>query len=319
MKPIHDNRRKLELKHHEKLFTRGTRHVFHYENLYGAVPFVKLILAMTFLRKPGLRNAESLALNKVELRLKTLPAGFDGCRLLLITDTHFGSIDNFAEKIISIAERADYDYCILGGDYSLRFYRGHWRGELDKLARFLKAGSRVFAVLGNHDDYATAEQLHGHGVEVLTNEHVCLESGGDKIYLVGIDDCHYYAAAELQEAQEGIADGAFKILISHSPELYAEAAQAGFSLYLAGHTHAGQLCLPGGIVLMSRTPGPRMLVKGLWKHNDMVGYTSAGAGSAGVAARFFCPPELALLTLVRDGNSGQKTANPQNFRKNHGN
>ncbi len=300
MRPIHENRRKLEQEHHERLFTRGTKHIFHCENLYGFVPFVKLVLAATFLRKAALRNAENVALNKVDLRTKGLPTGFDGGRVLFITDAHLGTIDNFAEKIIALADRAEYDYCVLGGDYSLRSYPEQWRGELDKLARFLKGKSRVFAVLGNHDDYRTAEQLDGHGVEVLINEHVCLERGAEKIYLVGIDDCHYYAAAELAEAQEGIADGAFKILVSHSPELYAEASDAGFSLYLAGHTHAGQLCLPGGIALMSRTPGPRMLIRGKWEYRDMVGYTSSGAGSAGVAARFFCPPEVALLTLAKD-------------------
>jgi predicted MPP superfamily phosphohydrolase len=300
MRPIHENRRKLEQEHHERLFTRGTKHIFHYENLYGFVPFVKLVLAATFLRKPALRNAENVALNKVDLRAKGLPAGFDGCRVLFIADAHFGTIDNFAERIIALADKAEYDYCVLGGDYSLRFYPGQWRGELDKLARFLRGKSRVFAVLGNHDDYGTAEQLHGHGVEVLINEHVCLERGGDRIYLAGIDDCHYYASAELEEAQAGITDGAFKVLVSHSPELYAEAERAGFSLYLAGHTHAGQLCLPGGIAVMSRTPGPRMLIRGKWEYGDMVGYTSSGAGSAGVAARFFCPPEVALLTLAKD-------------------
>ena len=303
MKRIHYNRERLERTHKDRVFTHGTKHRVHYEEMYGLVPMVRLMLKLTFLERVGRRNAESVFLNEFEVGLSNLPEGFDGCRILLITDLHFGGMEDFAEKLVGVVAGAEYDYCILGGDYSFRHYSQGWQEELDELVRFLKERSGVFAILGNHDVYDTAERLDGLGVEVLLNGHVCLERGGDRAYVVGVDDCHYYNAAEFEEAQVGIAEGAFKMLLCHSPEMYVEAERAGYSLYLAGHTHAGQLCLPGGVAVVSRTPGPRMLIKGLWRHGGMVGYTSSGAGSAGVAARFFCPPEIALMTLRRQSRT----------------
>jgi predicted MPP superfamily phosphohydrolase len=117
------------------------------------------------------------------------------------------------------------------------------------------------------------------------------------VILVGLDDCHYYGAADIDLATSDIPDGAFTIMLCHSPEFYKEAERAGFSLYLAGHTHGGQLCLPGGIAVAYCAAVPRKFIKGEWLYGRIKGYTSYGAGSSGVPARLFCPPEVALITL----------------------
>ena len=88
------------------------------------------------------------------------------------------------------------------------------------------------------------------------------------------------------------------ILLSHSPETHREAAALGYDLQLSGHTHGGQICLPGGIPILHNAPGCRReLIAGPWREGSMLGYTSRGAGAAGVAARFFCPPEITIHTL----------------------
>ena len=92
---------------------------------------------------------------------------------------------------------------------------------------------------------------------------------------------------------------AFRILLCHSPEVYRQAEGFGTSFFLAGHTHGGQICLPGRIPVISHAPGARGCISGLWRYRDMVGHTGVGAGSSGVPARFFCPPEIAVLTLRR--------------------
>lgn len=94
------------------------------------------------------------------------------------------------------------------------------------------------------------------------------------------------------------------ILLSHSPETWREAAALKFDLLLAGHTHGGQLCLPGGMPLVRNAPVPRRLLAGPWTEGTLTGYTSRGTGACGVAARLFCPPEITLHTLRRTASSG---------------
>ncbi|MGB3390432.1 MAG: hypothetical protein WBA88_20910, partial [Pseudaminobacter sp.] len=91
----------------------------------------------------------------------------------------------------------------------------------------------------------------------------------------------------------------FSVLLSHTPEIYRQAAHAGFDVLLAGHTHGGQICLPGGVPITLDAKLPRAMGAGAWIYNDMVGYTSVGAGTSIVAARLNCPPEITLHQFVR--------------------
>jgi predicted MPP superfamily phosphohydrolase len=168
---------------------------------------------------------------------------------------------------------------------------------LERLTQCLTGKSKVFGILGNHDEYRMGEFLVDLGVEMLTNEHACYRKGDQSIYLVGLDDCHYYGAADIDLAVCDLPDDAFKIMLCHSPAFYKEAERAGFSLYLTGHTHGGQLCLPAGIAVVRCAAVPRKLIKGKWTYGRVRGYTSTGVGCSGVPARLFCPPEVALITL----------------------
>ena len=125
-------------------------------------------------------------------------------------------------------------------------------------------------------------------------------SRGDRtIYLAGIDDAHFYRVDNIEKAASTIPHGAFSILLSHTPEVYRQAAHAGFDLFLSGHTHGGQICLPGSVPITLSSKLPRRFGAGMWSYNDMVGYTSVGAGSSVVAVRFNCLPEITLHHLRR--------------------
>jgi hypothetical protein len=155
----------------------------------------------------------------------------------------------------------------------------------------------LYAVLGNHDTIRMVPDLEALGIRLLLNEAVRIERGGEALYLAGVDDPHYYRADNLGAACRTIPDCATSLLLSHSPELYRHAAAAGFDLMLCGHTHGGQICLPGGIPLYCNMQAPRRLCAGPWQHHAMQGYTSRGCGASVVDVRLNCLPEVTLHRL----------------------
>ncbi|MBN2316563.1 MAG: metallophosphoesterase family protein [Sedimentisphaerales bacterium] len=293
MEPIHENRKRLELEYYGRESERDTLKWYHIA--------AKWVLELPFLLKPGRRNAGDVRLRRIELSIRSLPTAFDGCRILFISDMHLDGVSDWAERIVHIADGIDYDVCLLGGDYSFGYDASdeRMRDQVREVVTFLVGRSQVFGILGNHDEYRTAELLDGLGVVMLLNENVCVERDGEKIFLVGVDDDFFFRAAELKKAGATVPEGACKILLAHSPDLYEQAARSDYALYLAGHTHGGQICLPGGVAVVSNARVPRRLIRGKWEYGGMAGYTSYGVGTSVVPVRFFCPPEVALLSLTK--------------------
>ncbi len=155
----------------------------------------------------------------------------------------------------------------------------------------------VYAVLGNHDSLRMVPYFESMDIRMLLNESVKIERGGEAIYLAGIDDPHYFRADNMEKAAEGVPPGTVSVLLAHSPEIYRQAAHAGFSVMLCGHTHGGQICLPGGIPLMVNARCSRRYCKGPWRYHALAGYTSVGSGVSIVDARLNCPPEVTLHRL----------------------
>lgn len=299
MRAMRKKRKLVENEGHVHAVDRGGRGKLHFENLPGVMRIFTFLLRVSLNKRRGEKNADNIKLEEVEIFFDDLPIGFDNTRILLITDLHIDGMDMLAERIVRIAGELDYDFCILGGDYS--FEQGEKHGlaysRMRQIAGRLVEKSRVFGVLGNHDRYRMAEVLDECGVEMLVNESVCLEKEGDKIYLAGMDDCHYYGADDIGLADSEIPDGAFKIMVCHSPEQYKQVAKAGYSLHLAGHTHGGQVCLPYGVAVVTGATVPRKFLKGKWRYRGMAGYTSRGVGTSVVRVRYFCQPEITVITL----------------------
>jgi len=157
----------------------------------------------------------------------------------------------------------------------------------------------VYGVLGNHDSIRMVPALEAMGIRMLLNETEPLVRGAQRIHLAGIDDAHYYRVDNIEKAALQIPDGEFSILLSHTPEIYRQAAHADFDLLLSGHTHGGQICLPGAIPITLDATLPRRMGSGPWRYCRMVGYTSVGVGSCILAVRLNCPPEITLHRLRR--------------------
>lgn len=97
------------------------------------------------------------------------------------------------------------------------------------------------------------------------NESACIVRGSDAIWLAGIDDAHCFRTHGYHKAAHGIPTDACAILLSHTPEAYRHAAHCGFALMLSGHTHGGQICLPGGIPILTDSDAPRAYSRGPWR------------------------------------------------------
>ena len=187
---------------------------------------------------------------------------------------------------------------MLTGDYRMLTF-GPYDAAMDGMRRLLAAiKTPVYAVLGNHDFIEMAADLEAMGVRMLFNESVPITREGETIWLAGVDDPHSYEVANLKKAARKIPRQAVSILLSHSPEIYKDAASHGFAFMLSGHTHGGQICLPGGVMVLKNSRCARRVCSGAWQQGAMIGYTSRGTGSSGLAARFNCPAEIVVHHLA---------------------
>ena len=288
----------IETDHEAQIFGQGLN-FFHIENWYSIHSVIRVALMLSGLYWRGRRNAENIQVKHNTVRLARLPAAFDGFTLLQISDLHADQNEGAMRRLRELVPALQYDLCVLTGDY-----RGATYGPFDAALAAIEVLCRslhgpLYGVLGNHDTIRMVPGLEEMGIRMLLNECVPIARGRETIYLAGIDDAHYYRVDNIQEAAAEIPHEAFSILLSHTPEIYRQAAHAGFDLLLGGHTHGGQICLPGSIPVTLDSVLPRAMGAGAWKYHNMVGYTSVGAGTAVVPVRINCPPEITLHHLRR--------------------
>jgi predicted MPP superfamily phosphohydrolase len=288
----------IEKDHEAQVFGQGIN-FFHIENLKLSHVLIRAVLVASGLYWRGVSNAA-----KVELRHNTivsphLPRAFDGYTILQLSDLHVEMSLPAMHKVIALMNDLDYDLCVLTGDYRGDTY-GRYDTTLAEMAKIRAAlNGTVYGVLGNHDTICLVPGLEKMGIKMLLNESVTIERGGERIHLAGIDDAHFYQMDNIERAALAIPHDGFSILISHTPEIYRQAAHADFNVLLSGHTHGGQICLPGDIPITLDSVLPRSMGAGPWQHHEMIGYTSVGAGVCIVPVRFNCPPEITLHTLSR--------------------
>jgi len=297
--PVHARQRLgIEQETEARVFGRDKRS-FHLENLTNAPGLIRFCLQAVGLLRRAQANSLKLTTEHNTFVLPDLPSAFEGFRILHLTDLHVDMDEANLQAVIRQIAPLDYDLCVLTGDYRQRTW-GPIDDALDGMARLRKAiYGDAYAVLGNHDSVRMVPALEDMGYRLLMNEMVPLERGDSRLYLAGVDDAHYYKVHNLHRAGDDIPAGGISLLLSHTPEIWREAAHAGYDLFLCGHTHGGQLCLPGGIPLTLDSDCPRRLGRGLWQVNGMQGYTSPGAGTSVLNVRLNCPPEVTIHTLTR--------------------
>ena len=268
----------------------------------------------------ALAGADTLAVEprdlqprRVNVLLKRLPEAFDGFRIAQISDIHFGPYMGQAgvERAVRLAQSFQPDLVALTGDFvSQPWKQGNGRpGAMfiepcaDVLAQL--KDTRMIAVLGNHDHFNGANiveaGLKERGIAVPRNASLPLERGKDRIWIAGVDDV-WVRTADLGRTLRGIPTTEATILLAHEPDFADHAAYFPVDLQLSGHSHGGQVRLPGiGALVL-----PEMAHKypiGLNRVGALQVYTNVGLGVINPPVRFLCPPVVTFLKLSKDRNT----------------
>ncbi len=285
----------LENKQYKKLLRLFIKHYFFL--LLHTI--AKFIGRYTGLSKLGYANTLKLKVNQFNLFFPALPKSFNGYKILFFSDFHFDSNPTIANKLSILISDLEYDLVLSAGDFKAAHmpYYQELKQLFDTGFSTLKETQR-FAVAGNHDNAKVASILEG-TFEFLYNRSVKIIKDNEHIQLIGIDDCHFFQADDIDLAFKEVNKDEFSILLSHSPEIYQDAEKLGTDLTLSGHTHGGQICLPGGIPIMGNVKKNRSIIKQHWKYRKMKGFTTNGVGTSLLPIRFNCPPEVCLITLRR--------------------
>ena len=251
----------------------------------------------------------SLEVDRFDPAFSDLPAGFDVCRIAVLSDLHgaeFGE-DN-ADLFETVAEQAP-EYIFYLGDLEDK-YRGPEPGFAETVAAGLSAIAPTYYVTGNHewaigDVPELKERLEAQGVTVLSNSFVTLERNGDTVVLAGIDDPNGYAdqkppetvAAEVYAA---CGDPFWMLLAHRNDHFEAQYSLLGADLVLSGHGHGGIIRLPftDGLLSTDRTLFPSYTA-GLYEANGSALFVTRGLGNSGPSFRLFNRPEVAVVTLHR--------------------
>lgn len=279
----------------------GKRSQSHWSAFEKILHFSEFFLKLSGLHKRGIQNSLDVKHKELTFTFPDLPEAFDGFSILHLSDLHIDAHHQLADSITRAIPDEVFDVCVLTGDY--RFHtEGAFKQILKPLGAVtsqLKSHYGNFAVLGNHDTGALIEYEKDLNLKFLVNDSFVIEKNKNKLVLTGTDDPFKYFTQRAVNAMEESEEG-FKIALVHTTELADTAAENNYKLYLCGHTHAGQICLPGGTPLITHQYEGRGFHSGIWHKNGMTGYTHSGCGVSGIPIRFFSRGETVKIVLKRD-------------------
>jgi uncharacterized protein len=234
-----------------------------------------------------------LQIVRASLPVSGLPPALAGLTIGLVTDLHHSHTVSRedVERAVTMMNDARPDIIVLGGDYVTWGDRGYVAPVSEILAR-LQAPHGIFAVLGNHDDDRDMPAaLQRRGIEVLRDARTRLVVRGEPIEFAGIR----FWTRRISDVVRVVSGATAPVfLLAHDPRRLTEAAALDIPLVLSGHTHGGQVVLPGaGPVAARKFP----VVFGMGRKDNTTIYVSRGVGTVYVPYRLNCPPDVSLLTL----------------------
>jgi len=246
-------------------------------------------------------EAGRLVVERVQIPVKNLKPALEGLRIVQLGDLHLYPFTELAHirRAIETANSLQPDLMVLMGDYVTRQAEAIF--ELVPLLSSLNARYGVFTIIGNHDIWTDVKVvqlgLAEAGLSILRNEGVTISVGQALLYLAGVDD-GWSGRPDLEAALAEMPAKTTSILLAHEPDLADQFALDGrVSVQLSGHTHGGQIRLPGiGAVILPYLG--RKYDLGLYQVNGMWLYTNRGIGNVTEPVRFNCPAGVTEITLV---------------------
>jgi len=247
----------------------------------------------------------SLSTREYDLVLPGWPAAAGDLRIAVLADLHTGSPPNDLDKlqeVVDATNRAPPDLILLAGDFVIQGVVGGQFVEPEASARVLRslqATLGVYAVLGNHDwwlDGARVRKaLEDEGIPVLEDRAIPLLCNRRPFWLAGVSD-FWEAAHDVRRALTGVDEASPVIVVTHNPDVFPEIPDR-VALTIAGHTHGGQVAVPGlGRPVVPSQFGERYAIGHVVEGGRHL-FVSTGIGTSILPVRFRVPPEISMITL----------------------
>ena len=250
----------------------------------------------------------ALEVSEYSINSPEIPDGFDGFRIAQISDLHNTEFGENNEKLLQMLRAAEPDIIAITGDLV-----DSRRTDLKVAIDFLREAVKIapcYYVTGNHEsrieEFAELEkQMIEIGVILLRNDSCLLEREGDRLQLMGVDDCSFHPESNgnlqvlAMEAEiYRMQSKNYTVLLSHRPELAVVYDRYDVDLVLCGHAHGGQFRLPliGGLYAPDQGFFPKYTA-GIYEMTDMTMVVSRGLGNSAFPLRFHNRPEIVVVNL----------------------
>ena len=279
------------------------------------------ISGLIFLWEILVRTPEDVELVRANIVLPELPGELEGRKILFFSDLHHRPEPGFRESWVKAClDKLEYDLLILGGDL-IECSEGAY--HFFQMLEGIRPKLGAYVVHGNNearhaDCRALKAKYQDLGVAVLDNLGIEIASSRETFQILGVNDASI-EEDDLDKALSSVSDSSFRILISHSPEVFPEAKEKGIQLVFSGHTHGGQVRFPWIGALWTDTPRTGLKYQhGIYPEESSLLVLSKGIGTSKLPIRWLAKPEVYLLTLQRskdglakvDSISRQKQISP---------
>ena len=264
----------------------------------------KMQIAMSGFRdKLGIHefDARDFEIVDVKVSIPDLDPSFNDYRIVHISDIHLGQWISAKriEGVVNLVNKLKPDLIAITGD-SVSYVVNEPVLEMLRFLKNLKPKDATVAVLGNHDHWVGAEEIRKvmdeSKIIELENDVYTLKRGGAMLYIAGVDSITL-EKHDLDAVLRKLPESGPAILLAHEPDFADVSAATGrFSLQLSGHSHGGQMIIPG-LGTPFRGSQFRKYPLGEYKVGNMVQYTNRGLGTNIFWIRINCPPEITILTL----------------------
>jgi predicted MPP superfamily phosphohydrolase len=255
-------------------------------------------------------KTRDLVWNHTPLPLVDLPEAMDGFRIVHLADLHLRShAEDAYRQVIERVNANPPDLILFTGDFvEDRYDPSAAIGRVEDFFRALRSKYGVYAIAGNHDPDVMLPYLTASGIQFITHRRIVVDTERGAVELIGFpgpsrSDLDPDFLAALPQPIAGVP----RIVLSHYPDLFPAAFGLAPDVYLAGHTHGGQVCLPNGSPLLTHDQMPRRLSKGVHRIGKTWYAVSRGMGFTGISVRLFCAAEVREFTFRRVMAENSKT------------